>query len=234
MLYLYIGRYRESLLLVQPAKLRKALQHLIRTCSHRPGSLYRHQTAYSFLHRFVEVKSNISYFSCQDAILLFTKLPWKRAVLFVAPLSVSQASMQILNFLAFFHYLFSQARKKPAPWSVLAFRLVTQERFELPTPWFVVKCSIQLSYWAMWQGQRDSNPQPTVLETVALSIALCPYLFDGSHHPCDLYIITNLFGNCKGFLQIFLKKDFGAKFRDLRKKAQRVLWGQWGGAVRNI
>ena len=86
----------------------------------------------------------------------------------------------------------------------------------------------------MWQGQRDSNPQPTVLETVALSIALCPYLFDGSHHPCDLYIITNLFGNCKGFLQIFLKKDFGAKFRDLRKKAQRVLWGQWDGAVRNI
>lgn len=58
----------------------------------------------------------------------------------------------------------------------------------------------------MWQGQRDSNPQPTVLETVALSIALCPYLFDGSHHPCDLYIITNLFGNCKGGLQIFLKK----------------------------
>ena len=58
----------------------------------------------------------------------------------------------------------------------------------------------------MWQGQRDSNPQPTVLETVALSIALCPYLFDGSHHPCDLYIITNLSGNCKGFLQIFLKK----------------------------
>ena len=70
----------------------------------------------------------------------------------------------------------------------------------------------------IWQGQRDSNPQPTVLETVALSIALCPYLFDGSHHPCDLYIITNLFGNCKGFLQIFLKKDFGAKFRDLRKR----------------
>ena len=26
----------------------------------------------------------------------------------------------------------------------------------------------------IWQGQRDSNPQPTVLETVALSIALCP------------------------------------------------------------
>ena len=58
----------------------------------------------------------------------------------------------------------------------------------------------------MWQGQRDSNPQPTVLETVALSIALCPYLFDGSHHPCDLYIITNLSGNCKGILQLFLKK----------------------------
>ena len=29
----------------------------------------------------------------------------------------------------------------------------------------------------IWQGQRDSNPQPTVLETVALSIALCPYIF---------------------------------------------------------
>ena len=89
------------------------------------------------------------------------------------------------------------------------FRLVTQERFELPTPWFVVKCSIQLSYWAMWQGQRDSNPQPTVLETVALSIALCPYLFDGSHHPCDLYIITNLFGNCKGFLKNIFEKVGG-------------------------
>lgn len=58
----------------------------------------------------------------------------------------------------------------------------------------------------MWQGQRDSNPQPTVLETVALSIALCPYLFDGSHHPCDLYIITNLSGNCKGFCKYFSKK----------------------------
>lgn len=103
MLYLYIGRYRESLLLFQPAKLRKALQHLIRTCSHRPGSLYRHQTAYSFLHRFVEVKSNTPYFSCQDAILLFTKLPSKGAFLFVTPLSAAQASMQILNFLAFFH-----------------------------------------------------------------------------------------------------------------------------------
>ena len=84
----------------------------------------------------------------------------------------------------------------------------------------------------MWQGQRDSNPQPTVLETVALSIALCPYLFDGSHHPCDLYIITNLSGNCKGFLQIFLKKDFGAKFKDLRKKAQRV--HEVNGAVRCV
>lgn len=104
-------------------------------------------------------------------------------------------------------YIFK--RKKPAPWSVLAFRLVTQERFELPTPWFVVKCSIQLSYWAMWQGQRDSNPQPTVLETVALSIALCPYLFDGSHHPCDLYIITNLSGNCKGFLKNIFEKVGG-------------------------
>lgn len=29
----------------------------------------------------------------------------------------------------------------------------------------------------IWQGQRDSNPQPTVLETVALSIALCPCIF---------------------------------------------------------
>ena len=61
----------------------------------------------------------------------------------------------------------------------------------------------------MWQGQRDSNPQPTVLETVALSIALCPYLFDGSHHPCDLYIITNLSGNCKGFLKNIFEKVGG-------------------------
>ncbi len=66
----------------------------------------------------------------------------------------------------------------------------------------------------MWQGQRDSNPQPTVLETVALSIALCPYLFDGSHHPCDLYIITNLSGNCKGFLKnIFEKWNLGLGFK---------------------
>ena len=66
----------------------------------------------------------------------------------------------------------------------------------------------------MWQGQRDSNPQPTVLETVALSIALCPYLFDGSHHPCDLYIITNLSGNCKGFLKnIFEKWNLVLEFK---------------------
>ena len=41
------------------------------------------------------------------------------------------------------------------------------------------------------------------------------------------------FRKLQGVLQIFLKKDFGAKFRGLRKNAQRVLWGQWGGAVRN-
>ncbi len=27
-------------------------------------------------------------------------------------------------------------------------------------------------FW--WQGQKESNPQPTVLETVALPIELCP------------------------------------------------------------
>lgn len=72
----------------------------------------------------------------------------------------------------------------------------------------------------MWQGQRDSNPQPTVLETVALSIALCPYLFDGSHHPCDLYIITNLSGNCKGFLENIFEKVGGVRVQGLR--------AQWG------
>ena len=40
LLSLYIGRSRESLLLFQPAKLGKALQHPIHTCSHCPGSLY--------------------------------------------------------------------------------------------------------------------------------------------------------------------------------------------------
>ena len=37
----------------QPAKLRNALQHLIHIRSHSPDSLYCHQYAYSFLHRFV-------------------------------------------------------------------------------------------------------------------------------------------------------------------------------------
>ena len=55
---LYIGRTRESLLLFQPAKLRKALQHPIRTRSHHSGSLCRHQTAYSFRHRFVVEEYN--------------------------------------------------------------------------------------------------------------------------------------------------------------------------------
>ncbi len=53
----------------------------------------------------------------------------------------------------------------------------------------------------MWQGQRDSNPQPTVLETVALSIALYPYC--DALHPCDLYIIPNGFEKCKGENYIF-------------------------------
>ena len=55
---LYIGRTRESLLLFQPTKLRKALQHPIRTRSHHSGSLCRHQTAYSFRHRFVVEEYN--------------------------------------------------------------------------------------------------------------------------------------------------------------------------------
>ena len=48
-----IGSSREDLLSLQPAKLRNALQHLIHARSHSPDSLCCHQTAYSFLHRFV-------------------------------------------------------------------------------------------------------------------------------------------------------------------------------------
>lgn len=51
--WLCIGSSREDLLSLQPAKLRNALQHLIHARSHSPDSLCCHQTAYSFLHRFV-------------------------------------------------------------------------------------------------------------------------------------------------------------------------------------
>ncbi len=51
--WLYIGSTRKDLLVVRPVKLRNALQHLIHTCSHYPGSLCCHQSAYSFLPRFV-------------------------------------------------------------------------------------------------------------------------------------------------------------------------------------
>jgi hypothetical protein len=35
-----------------------------------------------------------------------------------------------------------------------------------------------LSAYRPWQGQRASNPQPSVLETDALPIELCPYGYD--------------------------------------------------------
>ncbi len=33
------------------------------------------------------------------------------------------------------------------------------------------------SNWSTWQGRQESNPQPTVLETVALPIELHPYMW---------------------------------------------------------
>ena len=38
--------------------------------------------------------------------------------------------------------------------------VVRPERFELPTPWFVARYSIQLSYGRIaWRRERDSNPR---------------------------------------------------------------------------
>ena len=42
--------------------------------------------------------------------------------------------------------------------------MVRPEGFEPPTPWFVAKCSIQLSYGRkynvkLWRTERDSNPR---------------------------------------------------------------------------
>ena len=31
--------------------------------------------------------------------------------------------------------------------------------------------------WFLWQGHKDLNPEPTVLETAALPIELYPYLY---------------------------------------------------------
>ena len=39
------------------------------------------------------------------------------------------------------------------------------------TPGFVLKLGV------FWQGHKDLNPEPTVLETAALPIELYPYIF---------------------------------------------------------
>ena len=39
------------------------------------------------------------------------------------------------------------------------------------TPWFLNKNTVLI-----WQGQKDMNPEPTVLETAALPIELYPYI----------------------------------------------------------
>ncbi len=76
--------------------------------------------------------------------------------------------------------------------------LVPQERISL-------KKAIRLREWLFsWQGQEDSNPRPTVLETGTLPAEL---------YPCATgYIISHFLEKSKGFCkknQIFFEKIYG-------------------------
>ena len=58
-----------------------------------------------------------------------------------------------------------------------------------------------VNYYFTWQGQKDSNPRPTVLETGTLPAELYPYF----HVPAyDLYIISHIIAFCNPFLKKFL------------------------------
>ena len=79
-------------------------------------------------------------------------------------------------FICLYSLSFSAQIKTDSPFPVLS---VFGDPGEIRTPDTLIRS--QVLYPAellgrIWQGQRDSNPQPTVLETVALSIALCPYI----------------------------------------------------------
>lgn len=77
--------------------------------------------------------------------------------------------------------------------------LVTQERFELPTPWFVVKCSIQLSYWAVYgRGRGTQTPNLRFWRPLLYQLRYAP-VFLHRYHLCDCNIITNIFGKSKQF-----------------------------------
>lgn len=77
--------------------------------------------------------------------------------------------------------------------------LVTQERFELPTPWFVVKCSIQLSYWAVYgRGRGTQTPNLRFWRPLLYQLRYAP-IFLHRYHLCDCNIITNIFGKSKQF-----------------------------------
>ena len=52
---------------------------------------------------------------------------------------------------------------------------------------FVLKKPSRISTWLFWQGQKDSNSRPTVLETGTLPAELYPYIKDGfKNRPCFL------------------------------------------------
>ena len=67
----------------------------------------------------------------------------------------------------------SLPRMRSTDWAIAA--LATQIRLELTTSSVTGWRSNQLNYWALWQGQKGSNPRHAVLETAALPAELYPY-----------------------------------------------------------
>ena len=66
--------------------------------------------------------------------------------------------------------------------------------FEPATPWSQARCATKLRYAPLlklyeWQGQKDLNPQPTILETATLPIELYPYMFGTSFKSMALALI---------------------------------------------
>ena len=62
--------------------------------------------------------------------------------------------------------------------------------------------------WVFWQGQQESNPQPTVLETATLPIELYPY---------DAFIVYNSFIFMSMVNFIFFFVDFSAFYGKIEK-----------------
>ena len=55
---------------------------------------------------------------------------------------------------------------------------VLERLFRYPWILFIYKKKVVLNWTTfLWQGHKDLNPEPTVLETAALPIELYPYVY---------------------------------------------------------